>query len=229
MRQLQKTIGYTFRDPSLLETALTHTSYANEIYKDGLKSYERLEFLGDSILGFTTADYLLGAFPEMHEGELTKLRAELVCEASLAVTAQKLGLGAHLRLGKGEEACGGRCRASIIADVVEAVIAAIYLDGGLTAAKRFIYSFVLADTGAKLRLNTDYKTMLQELVQQKKNQTLTYELLSESGPDHDKQFSVRVLLNGQEVGHGEGTSKKRAEQAAAKTAVEALFPDAMLR
>ena len=226
MRELQKIIGYTFRDQSLLDTALTHTSYANEIYKDGLKSYERLEFLGDSILGFTAADYLIGAFPQMHEGELTKLRAELVCEASLAVTAQKLGLGDYLRLGKGEEAGGGRRRVSIIADVVEALIAAIYLDGGLNAARRFIYTHVLADTGARLRLNQDYKTMLQELVQQKKNQSLIYELLSESGPDHDKQFSVRVLLNGEEVGNGDGTSKKRAEQAAAKAAVEALFPRA---
>ena len=224
MRELQKTIGYTFRDLSLLETALTHTSYANEVYKDGLRSYERLEFLGDSILGFTTADYLIGYFPQMHEGELTKLRAELVCEASLAATARKLGLGEHLRLGKGEEAGGGRQRVSIIADVVEAVIAAIYLDGGLSAAKRFIYTHVLADAGARLRINTDYKTMLQELVQQKKNQSLSYELLSETGPDHDKQFSVRVLLNGEEVGRGDGTSKKRAEQAAAKTAVETLFP-----
>ena len=224
MRELQKTIGYTFRDLSLLETALTHTSYANEVWKDGLRSYERLEFLGDSILGFTTADYLLGTFPEMHEGELTKLRAELVCEASLAETARELGLGDHLRLGKGEEAGGGRRRVSIIADVVEAVIAAIYLDGGLPAAKRFIYDHVLTDAKARIRLNADYKTMLQELVQQKKNQALSYELLGETGPGHDKEFSVRVLLNGVPVGTGAGSSKKRAEQAAAREAVEALFP-----
>lgn len=227
MRELQKTIGYTFRDLSLLETALTHTSYANEVYKDGLRSYERLEFLGDSILGFTTADYLIAAFPELHEGELTKLRADLVCEASLAETARALGLGEHLRLGKGEEAGGGRQRVSIIADVVEAVIAAIYLDGGLLAAKRFIYEHVLVDARARIKLNADYKTMLQELVQQKKNQVLSYELLGESGPDHDKQFSVRVLLNGQPVGTGSGTSKKRAEQAAARQAVEKLFPEAL--
>ncbi len=223
MRELQKAIGYTFRDLSLLETALTHTSYANEVYKDGLKSYERLEFLGDSILGFTAADYLISTFPEMHEGELTKLRADLVCETSLAQTAAQLGLGRYLRLGRGEEAGGGRTRTSIIADVVEAVIAAIYLDGGLVAARRFIYDHVLVDTKARVKLNTDYKTMLQELVQQKKNQTLSYELLSESGPDHDKQFSVRVLLNGETVGEGAGTSKKRAEQAAAREAVERLF------
>lgn len=227
MRELQKTIGYTFRDLSLLEMALTHTSYANEVCKDGLKSYERLEFLGDSILGFTTADYLLSAFPALHEGELTKLRAELVCEASLAETAKKLRLGDYLRLGKGEESGGGRQRVSIIADVVEAVIAAIYLDGGLPAAKRFIYTHVLVDTGARIKLNTDYKTALQELVQQKKNQLLSYELLGETGPDHDKEFSVRVLLNGKAVGCGSGTSKKRAEQAAARQALEKLFPGAI--
>ena len=227
MRELQITIGYTFRDQSLLETALTHTSYANEVFKDGLRSYERLEFLGDSILGFTTADYLLSAFPALHEGELTKLRAELVCEASLAETARRLGLGEYLRLGKGEDAGGGRQRVSIIADVVEAIIAAIYLDGGLIAAKRFIYDHVLVDTKTRIKLNTDYKTLLQEQAQQKKNQVLSYELLGESGPDHDKEFSVRVLLNGVPVGVGSGSSKKRAEQAAARCAVEALFPEAL--
>ena len=224
MRDLQKTIGYHFKNLELLETALTHTSYANEVYKDGLKSYERLEFLGDSILGFTAADYLLHAFPLLLEGDLTKLRADLVCEASLAQTAQSLGLGDHLRLGKGEEAGGGRQRISIIADVVEAVIAAIYLDGGLAAAQKFIYAHVLVDTKAKIRQNTDYKTLLQELVQQKRDQVLTYELLGESGPDHDKHFSVQVLLNGHPVGRGEGTSKKRAEQAAANAALAALAP-----
>ena len=222
MRTLQEAIGYHFRELSLLETALTHTSYANEVYQDGLRSSERLEFLGDSILGFTAADYLFSAFPGLHEGELTKLRAELVCEASLAETAKKLGLGDHLRLGKGEEAGGGRRRVSIIADVVEAVIAAIYLDGGLSAAKRFIYDHVLVDVKERVKLNADYKTMLQELVQQKKNQQLSYELLGESGPDHDKLFTVRVLLNGSPIGTGEGTSKKRAEQAAAQKALNAL-------
>lgn len=224
MRELQKTIGYTFHDPSLLETALTHTSYANEVYQDGLRSYERLEFLGDSILGFTAADYLLSAFPQLHEGDLSKLRADLVCEASLAQTARKLNLGQYLRLGRGEEACGGREKPSIIADVVESVIAAIYLDGGLAAAQRFIYAFVLVDTRQRIRLNTDWKTKLQELIQRKKDQSLVYELTGETGPDHDKTFSVRVLLNGSEVGQGTGTSKKRAEQAAAREAVERLFP-----
>ena len=224
MRELQNAIGYHFQNPNLLQQALTHTSYANEVCQNGLYSYERLEFLGDSILGFTAADYLLSAFPQLHEGDLSKLRADLVCETSLAQTARKLNLGQYLRLGRGEEACGGREKPSIIADVVESVIAAIYLDGGLAAARRFIYAFVLVDTRQRIRLNTDWKTKLQELIQRKKDQSLVYELTGETGPDHDKTFSVRVLLNGSEVGQGTGTSKKRAEQAAAREAVERLFP-----
>jgi ribonuclease-3 len=224
MRELQNAIGYHFQNPDLLQQALTHTSYANEVCQNGLYSYERLEFLGDSILGFTAADYLLSAFPQLHEGDLSKLRADLVCETSLAQTARKLNLGQYLRLGRGEEACGGREKPSIIADVVESVIAAIYLDGGLAAAQRFIYTFVLVDTRQRIRLNTDWKTKLQELIQRKKDQSLVYELTGETGPDHDKTFSVRVLLNGSEVGQGTGTSKKRAEQAAAREAVERLFP-----
>ena len=224
MRELQNAIGYHFQNPDLLQQALTHTSYAHEVCQNGLYSYERLEFLGDSILGFTAADYLLSAFPQLHEGDLSKLRADLVCETSLAQTARKLNLGQYLRLGRGEEACGGREKPSIIADVVESVIAAIYLDGGLAAAQRFIYAFVLVDTRQRIRLNTDWKTKLQELIQRKKDQSLVYELTGETGPDHDKTFSVRVLLNGSEVGQGTGTSKKRAEQAAAREAVERLFP-----
>jgi ribonuclease-3 len=223
MRELQNAIGYHFQNPDLLQQALTHTSYANEVCQNGLYSYERLEFLGDSILGFTAADYLLSAFPQLHEGDLSKLRADLVCETSLAQTARKLNLGQYLRLGRGEEACGGREKPSIIADVVESVIAAIYLDGGLAAAQRFIYAFVLVDTRQRIRLNTDWKTKLQELIQRKKDQSLVYELTGETGPDHDKTFSVRVLLNGSEVGQGTGTSKKRAEQAAAREAAERLF------
>ena len=225
MHKLEQTIGYSFRDGELLAQALTHSSYANEVCRDGLKSYERLEFLGDSILGFTAAEYLLTAFPELHEGSLTRLRAELVCESSLDLTAQRLDLGAYLRLGKGEEAGGGRTRPSILADVVESIIAAIFLDGGLSEAQRFIYRFVLGETKQRIRVNADYKTMLQELVQRKKNQSLVYELTGETGPDHDKQFSVQALLNGRPVGEGVGSSKKRAEQAAAQAAVESLFPD----
>ncbi len=225
MHKLEQAIGYTFQDKTLLEQALSHSSYANETLHDGLKSYERLEFLGDSILGFVTADYLSRSFPALHEGDLTKLRADLVCETSLSKTAQALELGAWLRLGRGEEATGGRARVSILADVVEAIIAAIYLDGGFAQARRFIYHYVLVDTQQRVKLNADWKTMLQERVQQKKNQVLSYELTGTSGPDHDKHFSVRVLLNGEPVGEGEGTSKKRAEQAAARLAMERLYPE----
>lgn len=227
MQKLEQAIGYTFHDPRLPEQALSHSSYANEVLKDGLQSYERLEFLGDSILGFVTADYLYRTFGQLHEGELTKLRAELVCENSLAAAATALRLGDYLRLGKGEEAGGGRTRTSIIADSVESLIAAIYLDGGFAAAKEFIYRFVLVDAKSRVKQNADYKTMLQELVQRKKNQILAYHLLAESGPDHDKTFSVSVTLNGETVGTGTGTSKKRAEQEAAEQAILKLFPDAL--
>ena len=225
MQTLEQAIGYSFRDRKLLEQALSHSSYANEIHKNPLLSYERLEFLGDSILGFITADYLYRSFSQLHEGELTKLRAELVCEKSLELSAKRLRLGDYLKLGKGEDAGGGRTRTSIIADVVEAVIAAIYLDGGFEAAKRFVYRFVLSDTKERLQLSADYKTMLQELVQRKKDQLLEYHLLGETGPDHEKEFAVSVTLNGETVGEGSGTSKKRAEQAAAEQAIKKLFPD----
>lgn len=224
MHELERRIGYSFRDRSLLEQALTHSSYANEVCKDGLKSYERLEFLGDSILGFITADSLFGSLPQLHEGELTKLRAELVCEKSLELSAKSLRLGDFLRLGRGEETGGGRTRTSIIADVVEAIIAAIYLDGGFEAARAFVFRFVLNDVKTRLQLTEDYKTRLQELVQRKKDQSLEYHLLSESGPDHEKEFTVSVTLNGETVGEGTGTSKKRAEQAAAGKAIARLYP-----
>lgn len=224
MKKLEERVGYIFRDPSLPKMALSHSSYANEMLRDGLKSYERLEFLGDSILGFVTADYLYRTFPMLHEGELTKLRAELVCENSLSVVASQLGLGEELLLGKGEEAGGGRKRVSIIADTVESLIAAIYLDGGFEPAKAFIYRFVLADVQQKIRDNADYKTRLQEIVQRKKDQTIVYRLIAETGPDHDKQFEVCVEINGESFGTGCGTSKKRAEQAAARQAIELHFP-----
>ncbi len=225
MQRLEQAIGYTFHNKALLEQALSHSSYANEVQKNGLKSYERLEFLGDSILGFVTADYLYRNYPQLHEGELTKLRSELVCEKSLELSAKALHLGEHLRLGKGEEAGGGRTRTSIIADVVESIIAAICLDGGFEPAKRFVYRFVLSDAESRIRINADHKTRLQELVQRKKDQLLEYHLLAETGPDHEKEFSVSVTLNGQIVGEGRGTSKKRAEQAAAEQAITRLFPE----
>ena len=224
IKDLENAIGYQFKNITLLQNALAHSSYANERWHDSLKSNERLEFLGDSILGMVTAEYLYRNFPDRPEGDLTRMRADMVCERSLAVAAERIELGNHLLLGNGEEAGGGRRRDSILADAVESVIAACFLDGGMDAARRFIDTFVLTDVPVKKLRNADYKTALQELVQQKKNQILSYALVGESGPDHDKKFEVEVSLNGKMVGRGYGTSKKRAEQDAAKAAIEALFP-----
>ena len=226
INELETAIGYRFQNITLLQNALSHSSYANERWHNGLKSNERLEFLGDSILGMLVADYLYRTFPDRLEGELTRMRADMVCEKTLAKVANSLNLGKHLMLGRGEELGGGRNRDSILADAVESVIAACYLDGGMNAAKGFIDKFILVNVPVTKLQNTDYKTALQELVQQKKKQVLTYCLIGESGPDHDKQFRVELILNDKVVGVGEGTSKKRAEQAAAKAAMEALYPNA---
>jgi len=220
---LQNALGYRFRDPKLLEQALTHTSYANENRANRITHNERLEFLGDSILGFVVADYLYRNYPSRLEGELTRMRAELVCERSLAVMARELKLGDELRLGKGEERNGGRSRESILSDACEAILAAAYLDGGFEAAKGIVYRYVL-DRVADAGRSRDFKTLLQELVQREKGHTLSYHLLEESGPDHDKTFVVEVLRDGESVGTGTGHSKKLAEQAAAREAVKALFP-----
>ena len=223
IKDLETAIGYRFKNIMLLQNALTHSSYANEHWHDSLKSNERLEFLGDSILGMVVAEYLYQNFPDRPEGELTRMRADMVCESSLAEVAAKVELGKHLQLGNGEERFGGRSRASILADAVESVIAACFLDGGMDAAKAFIQQFILTNVPVKQLHNQDYKTMLQELVQQKKDQVLTYTLVGESGPDHNKQFQVEVALNGKTVGCGIGSSKKRAEQDAARNAIEKLF------
>ena len=220
---LQSAIGYSFRDVSLLENALSHSSYANERFHNSLMSNERLEFLGDSILGMMVADYLYRNFPDRPEGELTRMRADMVCEQSLAVIANKLGLGQYLRLGHGEEQGGGRARPSILADAVESVIAACYLDGGYEAALGFVKRFVLVDIPVVKFHNVDYKTALQEKVQQKRNQTLSYHLVGEEGPDHDKRFLTEVHLNGKLIGTGSGSSKKRSEQDAARVALEKYF------
>ena len=224
IKNLEGAIGYHFRNINLLQNALTHSSYANERYHNSLMSNERLEFLGDSILGMVVAEHLYRNFPDRPEGELTRMRADMVCERALAEVANRLSLGQHLLLGHGEERFGGRSRESILADAVESVIAATYVDGGMNAAVDFIRKFILCDVPAQRLRNADYKTTLQELVQQKKNQVLTYELVGESGPDHDKKFDVEVCLNGQVVGRGVGSSKKRAEQEAARVAMENLFP-----
>ena len=224
IKDLEAAIGYKFKNIALLQNALAHSSYANERWHNSLMSNERLEFLGDSILGMCVAEYLYCTFPDRPEGELTRMRADMVCEQTLANVAGRIGLGEHLLLGKGEEQGGGRTRNSILADAVESVIAASFLDGGMGAAKQFIQKYILVEVPVKKLHNVDYKTSLQELVQQKKNQVLSYSLVGESGPDHDKHFEVEVSLNGKVVGLGSGSSKKRAEQDAARVAIEALFP-----
>ena len=225
IKDLEVAIGYRFRNISLLQNALTHSSYANERWHNSLLCNERLEFLGDSILGMLVAEYLFRSFPDRPEGELTRMRADMVCEKTLAAAANRIGLGEHLLLGHGEEQGGGRARASILADAMESVIAACFLDGGMDAALKVVQQFILVEVPVKKMHNADYKTALQELVQQKKNQALSYVLVGESGPDHDKHFDVEVKLNGNVVGSGSGSSKKRAEQMAAKTAIEKLFPN----
>ena len=222
IKDLEAAIGYRFKNISLLQNALTHSSYANERWHNSLMSNERLEFLGDAILGMTVAKYLYQTFPDRPEGELTRMRADMVCEQTLAMVAAKIELGRHLLLGNGEEQGGGRNRNSILADAVESVIAACFLDGGMAAAQQFIDRFILVEVPVKRLHNADYKTALQELVQQKKNQVLTYALVGESGPDHDKKFDVEVKLNGTVIGTGSGSSKKRAEQDAARAALENL-------
>ena len=225
IKDLETAIGYRFRNISLLQNALTHSSYANERWHNSLLSNERLEFLGDSVLGMLVAEYLYRTFPDRPEGELTRMRADMVCEKTLASVANSIGLGEHLLLGHGEEQSKGRTRNSILADAMESVIAACFLDGGMAAAEGIVKRFILTEVPVKKMHNADYKTALQELVQQKKNQVLAYSLIGESGPDHDKQFVVEVSLNGKPVGQGTGTSKKRAEQMAAQAAIALLFPE----
>lgn len=225
LKDLEEAIGYHFNNISLLQNALTHSSYANERWHNSLLSNERLEFLGDSILGMLVAEFLYRTFPDRPEGDLTRMRADMVCEKTLAKVANSLHLGDHLLLGHGEEQGGGRERDSILADATESVIAACFLDGGMSASKQFIQRFILVQVPVKQLHNVDYKTKLQELVQQKRNQVLSYELTGQTGPDHDKQFMVEVRLNGTVVGKGIGSSKKRAEQDSARKAIEKLFPE----
>ena len=220
MEKLQKTIGYRFRSPALLETALTHSSYANEHRGEDAAYNERLEFLGDSVLGMITAEHLFRNELNMPEGKMSRYRAELVCERSLAAVADEIGIGPLLRLGQGEEAGGGRERPSIKADAVEAVLAAVYLDGGMEPAVRFVERFVLSRMAEAELENRDWKTELQELLQRRGPTEIAYVLEGESGPDHDKRFAMSVRWNGETIGTGEGRSKKQAEQMAAKDALE---------
>ena len=221
MKTLEEKLGYSFQNRALLENALTHSSCANES-RGKLQSNERLEFLGDSILGMVVADHLYRNHPDLPEGVLTRTRAALVCEDSLVLVAEELGLGEYLRLGKGEETGGGRNRPSIRADAVEAVLAAVYLDGGIGSARKIIQKYILSREVAGLTKPRDYKTALQELVQRESGQVLAYRLVGEEGPDHNKRFFVEVTLNGSGVGQGSGRSKKEAEQMAAKAAIETI-------
>lgn len=224
MQALEERIGYTFKSPKLLENALTHSSYANEGNR-GLKSNERLEFLGDSVLGFVTAGYLF-THGTGEEGELTRLRASLVCEKALCSYARSIRLGEALLLGRGELRGGGADRPSILADAFEAVIAAIYLDGGLQAAETFILPFIKEEMTHQRRPQfKDYKTTLQEIIQQNPEEHLEYVLTGESGPDHNKQFAVEVHLNSNVIGTGRGRSKKEAEQQAAREALKLMGYD----
>ena len=215
--QLETIIGYKFKNPELLETALTHTSYANES-RTPVQHNERLEFLGDSVLGMLVAEYLYRNFPNRPEGELTRMRASLVSEEALFQFAQEIQLGEYLRLGHGEDLGGGRNRPSVVSDAFEALIAALYLDGGMEVARNFILPFITEGKTAE----DDYKTRLQEVVQQDPSAVLKYEVTGETGPDHNKQFTVCVWRNGELLAEGRGRSKKAAEQHAAKVALEKL-------
>ncbi len=219
MTELEKELKYTFKNRDLLQNALTHSSYANETHcKCG--SNERLEFLGDSVLSVIVAEYLYNNFASLPEGELTKLRASLVCEKSLCAFSRELGIGKYLKLGKGEMHNKGNERPSILADAFEAVLAAIYLDGGFESAKKHVMRFILPELEhTDDEVFKDYKTCLQEVVQRNPEERLSYILIGESGPDHNKTFTVEVHLNSNVIGTGEGSSKKQAEQNAAKQAL----------
>ena len=221
MKNLEDRLGYRFRDRGLLEHALTHSSYANEHRASGITSNERMEFLGDSILGLIVAEHLFRAHPDMPEGELTRTRAALVCEDSLHEVALALGLGSYLRLGKGEDAGGGRARPSILADATEATLAAVYLDGGLDPVRAIIQRFIL-DKEREKAVDRDYKTALQEWVQRTPGQPIAYRLVDELGPDHARVFVMEVTVGGRSAGQGRGRTKKEAEQLAAKAALEKL-------
>ena len=218
IKELEHRIGYHFRDFNLLVMAMRHSSYVNEHHMERLECNERLEFLGDAVLEVVSSEFLYKSFPKLPEGELTKKRASMVCEPSLAFCARQIELGSYLLLGKGEEATGGRNRDSIVSDAMEATIGAIFLDGGFTSAKEFILNYVLNDIEHK-QLFYDSKTILQEMIQAQTEETMSYELLKEEGPDHDKNFCVAVRVGNKILGTGSGRTKKAAEQEAAYHAI----------
>ena len=223
-REFLSVIGYQFKEEGLLTQALTHSSYANEKHMKKGSDNERLEFLGDAVLEIVSSEFLYHKYPQLPEGELTKLRASLVCEPTLAFCTEPLHLGDYLQLGKGEDMTGGRKRKSILSDALEAVIGAIYLDGGFASAKEFVLKFILNDIEHK-QLFYDSKTILQEIVQEKGTQPVEYVLIAEEGPDHNKSFTVEARVNGRLMGTGTGHTKKAAEQEAAYRALLLLKPD----
>ena len=218
MKEFQERIGYTFHNEALLRQALTHSSYANERHMKKLSDNERLEFLGDAVLEIISSEYLFRLYPDKREGELTKLRASIVCEPTLAFCTKKIELGKYLFLGKGEDQTGGRKRKSILSDAFEAVIGAIYLDGGFANAKEFVHKYVMDDI-ENMQLFYDSKTILQEIVQAQENGELHYALVGEEGPDHDKRFIVQAAIGNNVISRGEGHTKKAAEQEAAYQAI----------
>ena len=224
LKELEQKIGYRFRNFSFLEQAMMHSSYTNEHRMEKYRCNERLEFLGDAVLELISSEFLFRQSPKVPEGELTKTRASMVCEQSLAMCARDIDLGSYLLLGKGEEVTGGRFRDSVTSDALEALIGAIYLDGGFTNAKEFILKFILTDIEHK-KLFYDSKTILQEVVQGHYEESLNYKLIGESGPDHDKSFSVEVRIGEKVIGTGTGHTKKAAEQEAAYQALLILKAD----
>ncbi len=224
LKELQEVIGYHFKAEGLLRQALTHSSYANEKHMKKLSDNERLEFLGDAVLEIVSSEYLFKNYPKMPEGDLTKFRASIVCEPTLALCTREIELGKYLYLGKGENLTGGRNRKSILSDALESVIGAIYLDGGFEEAKSFVHKFILTDIENK-KLFYDSKTILQEIVQGNYTESLNYVLLSEEGPDHDKRFTVEARIGEKVIGQGTGHTKKSAEQEAAYQALLLLKKD----
>lgn len=219
---LESKIGYQFKQPELLRQALTHSSYANEKHKKQSDN-ERLEFLGDAVLELVSSEFIFKNYGKMPEGEMTKFRASIVCEPTLALCTKELDLGKYLYLGKGEDTTGGRTRKSVLSDALEAVIGAIYLDGGFDAAREFVHRFILVDVEHK-KLFHDSKTILQEFVQGNYKEELHYVLIGEEGPDHDKKFMVEAMMGERVIGHGTGHTKKAAEQEAAYEALLKLCP-----
>ena len=223
LKEFQEMIGYTFQNEGLLRQALTHSSYSNEKHMKKLSDNERLEFLGDAVLEIISSEFLYHNYSDLPEGKLTTLRASIVCEPTLALCTEPLELGSYLYLGKGEDLTGGRRRKSILSDALEAIIGAIYLDGGFANAKEFVTKYILTDIEHK-KLFYDSKTILQEVIQEE-HERLVYELIGESGPDHDKSFTVEVRVDDKKISTGTGHTKKAAEQEAAYRALLLLKPD----